>query len=74
MCGEVDASGGDPGTQEATEQECFSLQVSCPGDASTYCSLAWPGLPDKTPRESWATKIPDVAPALYPQIMTEEWS
>lgn len=29
---------------------------------------AWPG-----PLESWATKILDVAPALYPQMMTEEW-
>lgn len=48
--------------------------LKCPGDASTYCSLAWSGWPDKTPLESWATRIPDVAPALYPQIMTEERS
>lgn len=40
MSGEMDASGGDPGTQKATEQEHLSLEVSCPGDAATYCS--WP--------------------------------
>lgn len=44
MSGEMDASGGDLGSQEATEQEHFSLKLSCPGYAATYCSLVWPGL------------------------------
>lgn len=57
----MDANGGDPGTQEATEQKHFSLKVFCPKDAATYGSLAWPG-----PLESWAPKTLDVAPALYP--------